>query len=204
MILAIDTATEACSVALFDGGAPVAERHEIIGRGHAERLVPMIAELPDKGRADRILVDCGPGSFTGLRVGIATARGLGLGWRAEVAGYSSLVLMAAQEFAKPDAPDKVAVTILGGHGEMFVQRFRKEPFGAIAPMASLTPVAAMAVIDETVLIGNAAAELVERSGRGEARDMLPRAAEVLRLPKRFHALPPTPIYGRAPDAKPPQ
>ncbi|MBC7985373.1 MAG: tRNA (adenosine(37)-N6)-threonylcarbamoyltransferase complex dimerization subunit type 1 TsaB, partial [Sphingomonadaceae bacterium] len=64
MLLVIDTATEACSVALFDGEALVAERHEMVGRGHAERLIPMIAELPGKGRADRILVDCGPGSFT--------------------------------------------------------------------------------------------------------------------------------------------
>ena len=69
MILAIDTTSEACSVALIDGEDPVTERHEIIGRGHAERLAPMIAELPNSGRADSILVDCGPGSFTGLRVG---------------------------------------------------------------------------------------------------------------------------------------
>ena len=53
-ILAIETATEACSVALFDGGVPLDARHEVLGRGHAERLVPMIAELPEKGRADEI------------------------------------------------------------------------------------------------------------------------------------------------------
>ena len=74
MILVIDTATAACSVALLDGDRVFAERHEVVGRGHAERLVPMIAELPDGGRAEAILVDVGPGSFTGIRVGLAAAR----------------------------------------------------------------------------------------------------------------------------------
>ena len=64
--LAIDCATEACSAALFEGGSLVAGTFEVIGRGHAERLVPMIAELPGKGRAERIVVSLGPGSFTGV------------------------------------------------------------------------------------------------------------------------------------------
>jgi len=204
VILAIDTATEACSVALFDHGKLVVQRHEIVGRGHAERLVPMIAELPDRGRAHALLVDCGPGSFTGLRVGLAAALALGLGWHAEVHGYSSLALMARQEFAKTGAPDRVAVAILGGHGEMFVQRFSAEPFVALSQLASLKPEAAAAVIEEPLLIGNGAAELVERSGRGEARDALPCAAYAMELPPAFRTLPAVPLYGRAPDAKPPK
>ena len=91
-----ETSTTAFSVALIEAGAVIARTHDVVGRGHAERLIPMIADLPDGGRADRILVDCGPGSFTGLRVGIAAARGLALGWGAEVAGFSSLAVIAAR------------------------------------------------------------------------------------------------------------
>ena len=93
-ILVIETATAACSVALLDGDTVVAERHDVVGRGHAERLLPLIAELPDGGRAEAIRVDLGPGSFTGIRVGIAAARGLALGWGVAATGYPSTALLA--------------------------------------------------------------------------------------------------------------
>src|SRR6476661_6904583 len=118
MILAFDTSSSACTAALFDGsGTCVARRDEIIGRGHAERLVPMIAELLDGRSADRILVGVGPGSFTGIRVAIAAANGLAIGWNAELAGMSSLALIAV------GAETDVAVAVIGGHGELFVQEF---------------------------------------------------------------------------------
>src|SRR3569623_926841 len=125
--LVIETATAASSVALVDSGRVIASIHEVVGRGHAERLVPMIAELPDRGRADLILVDCGPGSFTGIRVGIAAARGLGLGWGVPVRGFSSLPLVAASAFAADPTLDRLAVVLEGGHGEVFVQLFAAEP-----------------------------------------------------------------------------
>jgi tRNA threonylcarbamoyl adenosine modification protein YeaZ len=199
MLLVIDTATAACSVALLDGGALVAERHEIVGRGHAERLIPMIAELLGGGRADRIAVDCGPGSFTGVRVGLAAARALGLGWGVPVDGYSSLALIAA---AGRRGQEAVAVAIAGGHGELFVQRFAGAMLGETAPLASLTAQAAALVVSEDLVLGGGAAALVAARGYGEARDAVPRAADVGLLPARLCALPASPIYGRAPDARP--
>ena len=119
--LAIETATQACSVALFEESDLIAGEHVVLGRGHAERLVPMIEALPDKGRADRILVSLGPGSFTGVRIGIATARALGIAWGAEVLGYPTMALVAAQ--SSQTDPQSVTVCMHGGHGEWFVQNF---------------------------------------------------------------------------------
>src|SRR5207253_8671379 len=138
--LVIETATEACSVALFEGGALVAGDYAVIGRGHAERLVPMIARLPEKGRAERIAVSLGPGSFTGVRIGLAAARALGLAWQAQVVGYPTLALVAAMAQAKRDEP--VTVCMTGGHGEWFVQDFG---VGLVPEMdaASLSPAQAV-------------------------------------------------------------
>jgi tRNA threonylcarbamoyladenosine biosynthesis protein TsaB len=201
-ILVIETATAACSVALIDDAHLVAERHEIVGRGHAERLVPMIAELPGGGRADRILVDCGPGSFTGVRVGLAAARGLALGWQAEVLGYSSLALIAGAAFAADDLLSICTVALTGGHGELFVQRFAAAPLRPITSPASLIPADAAALAGDDVIVGSGAAALGAARSGGEARDRLPCAADALLLPEMLAALPPVPIYGRAPDAKP--
>jgi tRNA threonylcarbamoyl adenosine modification protein YeaZ len=97
MLLAFDTSSAACTAALFDGeGACLAKRDEVIGRGHAERLVPMLAELLDGRQATTILVGVGPGSFTGIRVAIAAAHGLAIGWGAGLRGMSSLALLAAR------------------------------------------------------------------------------------------------------------
>jgi tRNA threonylcarbamoyl adenosine modification protein YeaZ len=196
VLLAIDTATEACSVALIADRALLAEAHEIVGRGHAERLVPMIAALTAARRVSRIAVGCGPGSFTGIRVGIAAARGLALGWGVPLTGVSSLALIAA------GVDEDVAVAVAGGHGELFVQRFAVDPLRAVAPLAALTPTAAAAAVPERLVLGSGAAALVAARGHGEARTAWPRAGDVIRLPDDFTCLPPRPIYGRAPDAKP--
>ena len=111
MILAFDTSTAACTAALFDeNGGCIGRADERIGRGHSERLMPMLAELLGGRAASRIIVGVGPGSFTGIRVGIAAAHGLAIGWGAELEGMSSLALIAAgAELARLDIPHDEAV-----------------------------------------------------------------------------------------------
>ncbi|HEX8379075.1 MAG TPA: tRNA (adenosine(37)-N6)-threonylcarbamoyltransferase complex dimerization subunit type 1 TsaB [Allosphingosinicella sp.] len=198
MILVIDTATPACSAALIEGEALVDERHELVGRGHAERLVPMIEALLAGRRPRAILVDCGPGSFTGLRVGIAAAQGLRIGWGLPLAGYSSMAAVAAAS----RAGGEIAVALEGGHGQLFVQTFGEEPMRPLDMLASLRPDEAAAAIRAHRVAGSGAAALVEARGSGEAVEALPRAADARWLPPALRSLPPRPIYGRAPDARP--
>lgn len=197
MILAIDTSTAACSAALFDSaGACVAHSDELIGRGHSERLVPMLDELLQGRRADSILVGVGPGSFTGIRVGIAAAQGLGIAWDCEVCGMSSLALLAAGA----SGSGSVAAAVDGGHGELFVQQFNgqtRQP----AQLMNLPPVEAARVIDAETVAGPGAQSLVEARGTGRAVDAMPSAKNAMRLPAELRSLPPKPIYARAPDAK---
>ncbi|WP_073976501.1 tRNA (adenosine(37)-N6)-threonylcarbamoyltransferase complex dimerization subunit type 1 TsaB, partial [Erythrobacter donghaensis] len=154
-LLVIDTATEACSVALFHDSELIASDHAVMGRGHAERLVPMIAALPDRGRAKAILVNCGPGSFTGVRVGLAAARALGLAWGVPVTGYSTHALVAAMAFeAHPDAK-ALDVAMTGGHGEYFVQSFARDG-AALSALGSLPPEAASAACVHDLVAGSMA------------------------------------------------
>jgi tRNA threonylcarbamoyladenosine biosynthesis protein TsaB len=199
MILALDTSTAACTAALFAAdGTLLSSADERIGRGHAERLVPMIDELLAGRRPDRIMVGCGPGSFTGLRVAISAAHGMAIGWNAELTGFSSLALMAAG--AAGD--DKVAAAVIGGHGELFVQEFARAPLRAAGPLCNLSPQDAAAVTDAELVVGSGAGMLVDARGRGEALDRLPSARHALLLSGELAGLEPRPVYARAPDAKP--
>ena len=197
MLLVIDSATAACSVALIDEEEVLEERHELVGRGHAERLVPMIEELLRGRRPKAILVDCGPGSFTGVRVGLAAAHGLAIGWRAQLFGYSSLAVIAAAAEG-----DEIAVALDGGHGQLFVQSYAREPLLPSDELRSLLPEDAAASISAPRVYGSGAEALVSARGFGQAFDALPRAADASLLPLPLRSLSARPIYGRAPDAKP--
>jgi tRNA threonylcarbamoyladenosine biosynthesis protein TsaB len=180
--LVIDTATKACSVALYDGETLLACAHEIIGRGHAERLLPLISGLPECGKPDRIFVDVGPGSFTGIRVGVAAAKALGFAWQVPVHGFSCLQLVAAMARHKTGKNDAVNVVMTGGHGEYFHQRFGSNGLPA-NEIRSLTPVQ----VEKEIGVGYAA---------GDASHWY--------LIADIAPLTPSPTYGRAPDAKLPQ
>lgn len=176
--------------------------HDVVGRGHAERLVPMIATLPGRGRADAILVDCGPGSFTGVRVGLAAARGLGIGWGVPVTGFSSTALVAAASFAARPTLDALAVVLEGGHGEVFMQSFARTGCTEMTPLQSLKPEVARTALGALPAFGNGVRHLAALDPTLTPNDTLPHAADAWLLPPALRALAPTPIYGRAPDAKP--
>lgn len=195
--LVIESATEACSAALFEDGALLAGTFEVIGRGHAERLVPMIAELPDKGRAQRIVVSLGPGSFTGVRIGLAAARALGLAWQAEVLGYPTLALLAAM--SQDREPQPVTVCMTGGHGEWFVQDFAADG-SAESEHASLTPQQAASGGHDRI-VGTQAQALVALRGHGEAIERLPDARAFPLLSQAYLTSSLAPLYGRPPDAR---
>lgn len=195
--LAIETAGSACSIALLDNDIIVAERHESVGRGHAERLIPWIAELPGGGRADRIIVGCGPGSFTGVRIGIAAARALGLGWGVPVTGVSSLTLLAATCPA-----DEFIVAVEGGHGELLVQQYQQRPLQAKGDFASLSADIAGKTMRAEIVAGAGAERLIAARGYGTYFAADARAANVRLLRSEMIALAARPLYSRAPDAKP--
>jgi tRNA threonylcarbamoyladenosine biosynthesis protein TsaB len=198
--LAIECATEACSAALFEHGALLSGECRVLGRGHAEALVPMIAALPGKGKAERIAVGLGPGSFTGLRVALAAARALQLAWKCELLGYPTLSLVAAMAQARGAGP--VTVCMTGGHGEWFVQDFGPGCL-AVSELASLTPQQAIERGSLAHVAGSKAAELVagRNDGLSAAIDLLPDAREFLRLPPAVLTSAFAPLYGRAPDAR---
>ena len=199
MQLAISTATAACSVALLDGENILAEEHRIVGRGHAECLISMIAGLPNRGRASMIWVDCGPGSFTGVRVGLAAARALALAWEVPLFGFSTLALVAA---GLRGAGEPVGIAIQGGHGELFLQDFETDPLHPTTELASLTPTEGAGFIRSRMVAGSGSEALIAARGHGTAHDLLPRAADARWLPETLRTLAPSPIYGRAPDAVP--
>tara|TARA_R110000868_G_scaffold52014_10_gene164657 strand:- start:2783 stop:3418 length:636 start_codon:yes stop_codon:yes gene_type:complete len=200
--LVIDTATLVLSLALFDDAACVAEASTRLGRGHAERLLPAIAALPNGGLADTIAVDVGPGSFTGVRIGVAAARALAFAWGVPLNGYSSLSLIAAtvkQQFSPEGA---FPVVITGGHGELFWQMFAPDTACATTPLRS-TAISALAVtLTNAVVYGSGATALVDARGFGDAIDVEIDTAQYAFMNSIDRTLPATPLYGRGADAMP--
>ena len=198
-LLAIETSGEACSVALFEDDVLLDWRHETIGRGHAERLVPMVGEMPERGRADEIRVSLGPGSFTGVRIGLAVARALGLAWGAKVRGYPTLALIAGM--ARTIDEGALGICMNGGHGEWFVQRYSADGL-PISDLVSLSPPEATDYLGAGLVAGNRAEQYAELSQDGSRPiALVADARDVLTIPDTLLTDILSPIYGRPPDAK---
>jgi tRNA threonylcarbamoyl adenosine modification protein YeaZ len=211
IVLAIDTAGVDCSVALYDGAAGklLSAVIETIGKGHAERLMAVIDEalaaagLPLKA-VERVAVVIGPGSFTGIRVGVAAARGLALALGIQSVGVTTLeVLARAHLAAHPDAP--VIVAMDAKRNEIYAQAFAAD--GApISEPAALSPedVAALATTLSARVTGSWS-RTAQAAGADEFQDRdrfdIAVAARI-GAEKPVGAERPKPLYLRAPDAKP--
>ena len=158
----------------------------------------MIAGLPGKGRADRVAVGLGPGSFTGVRIGLAAARALALAWEAEIVGYPSLALLAVMACNQHPASEVLCATT-AGHGEWFCQSFDASGT-AITALASLAPARA-AALSPGLVIGSQAEALVALRGSGIALAGWPDANSLALLPPAAFTTSLAPLYGREPDAK---
>src|SRR3954468_24131251 len=162
-VLAIDTALDACSAAVLDTdrGAIVASESLPMSRGHAEAIMPLIARVMDAAQTefselDRIAVTTGPGSFTGLRVGIAAARGIALAAGRPAIGLTTLSGFAAPHIAADDTKAVVAA-IDARHDHVYLQVFGPGGRTLVPPRIAPLREAVRAAMSGTVrIVGNAA------------------------------------------------
>lgn len=204
IVLAIDTAGVDCSAAVYDGSARrlVGMATENIGRGHAEKLMATIdAALAEAGldlsAIERVAVTVGPGSFTGIRVGVAAARGLALSLGIGAVGISTLEAIA-DAAEKDGQPFLVAMD--AKRGEVYLQQFRAD--GAPEGEACIVSVEAFARSASGMRVIGSAATLLSDPAMLTETDRFPIGA-VARLGAVAKAAgKPKPLYLRGPDAKP--
>lgn len=211
-LLAIDTSWEACSVGVVADGRRVT-RSQIVGRGHAEILMGMIeGVLAEAGLAagdlERIAVTVGPGSFTGLRVGIAAARGLALVLGKVAVGIGTLAVHAGEARAANGARAVLAV-LAAGRGEIYGAIYAADGGEVLSPRAASAEVLAAEVTDGMLLAGSGA-DLVLAALPMDVRPVVAHrrsAPDIAALCRLALAAPeatasPRPLYLRPPDAKP--
>lgn len=216
-VLAIDTALAVCSAAVLDTdtlGMLAGESLPMV-RGHAEALMPLIADVMQRAdlpfaELDRVVVTIGPGSFTGVRVGIAAARGIALAADKPAVGVSTLAAFAAPHLAEDDTTLVIAA-IDARHDHVYLQVFG--PGGRVLIGPRLAPLA-----EAAQAAAGAPARIVGSAAQAVADRLPERAAAPLRVDQRdapdivwvarMGAVlpegqsPPKPQYLRAPDAQP--
>ena len=217
LILAIDTALDACAAAVLDTetGQLIAQESQAMKRGHAEALMPLIGRVIREARIafaalDRIAVTTGPGSFTGLRVGLSAARGIGLAADKPVVGLSTLTAYAAPVVGQ-NAAQPVISAIDARHDHVYFQVVSGDGGSLIRPRVATIEEALDATrFGAPHLVGNAARILADRW----PVDALPPfkvdpqpAPDIAWLAWLGAAVSPDsaparPYYLRAPDAKP--
>lgn len=222
-ILALETSLGECSVALWKNGAVIAEEVEPARSRQTERIFPMIASVLKQagleiGDMGAFFTTSGPGSFTGIRIGLSAARGFTVATSIPTFAVSTLELLAWQAFlslprGEVDEHRKsgeglaIATLINAYRGEVYYQSFRyDEKMLPFCEAKSLTPEEALAKLPTTPLLlaGDAATLVTGKASHHEAEK--PSAAALARY-AGMHQLnaadyPPQPLYIRLPDAKP--
>lgn len=202
-VLVIDTALDACTAAVFEEGRALGVRSELMARGHSERLGGFVRDtVAEAGGGfdtlDRIGVTVGPGSFTGLRVGLAFAQGLGAALDLPVVGISTLEALA---WSAGGGQGATAAVIDARRGQVYLQRFR-DGVPASEPEALSIEDAAVLLAEGGWRITGSGSALV--GGAPEAATTPdPAALAALTTTNDPAAHPPRPLYLRAPDATPP-
>jgi tRNA threonylcarbamoyladenosine biosynthesis protein TsaB len=219
LILAIDTALDACAAAVLDTGTSkvIAMESQAMKRGHAEALMPLIARVMKEtgipfAALDRVAVTSGPGSFTGLRVGLSAARGIGLAAGKPVVGLTTLSAYAAP-IVSEGAEQPVISAIDARHDHVYLQVVSGNGSSLVRPMvASMEEALAASRFGAPHLVGNAAKILAERWPSDAPPpfkvDAQP-APDIIWVAWLGAAVnpdtaPAKPYYLRAPDAKPSQ
>jgi tRNA threonylcarbamoyladenosine biosynthesis protein TsaB len=219
LILAIDTALDACAAAVLDTSAGIlAQESQAMKRGHAEALMPLIARvMKASGVAftalDRIAVTTGPGSFTGLRVGLSAARGIALAAGKPVVGVTTLTAFAAPIISESAEPHPVVAAIDARRDHVYFQMVGGDGSSLIKPqVAPIAEALTAARYGAAHLVGNAAKILADRWPADAAppiavdQQAAPDIAWVAWLGAAVdpESSPARPYYLRAPDAKPPK
>ena len=213
-LLAIDTAASLCAACVWDTAAGVERGRSVadLGKGHAEHLMTTIAEALAAAGVDyaglgMIAVSIGPGSFTGVRVGVSTARGLALALKLPAAGVTTLDALA--EEARAAIPGRaVLVTIEAGRGDLYLALY--DPLGNLLygpSVANLATALEIARQNSPVLAGSAARSIAEAAAAEFDVAAVSPTADIATYARiaAGRGMPsdrPKPLYLRAPDAKP--
>jgi tRNA threonylcarbamoyladenosine biosynthesis protein TsaB len=219
LILAIDTALDACAAAVLDTGTSnvIASESQAMKRGHAEALMPLIARVMKEAgipfaALDRIAVTSGPGSFTGLRVGLSAARGIGLAASKPVVGLTTLSAYAAP-IVSEGAEQPVISAIDARHDHVYLQAVSGNGSSLVRPkVASIEEALTASRFGTPYLVGNAAKILADRwpSDAPPPFEVDAQPAPDITWVAWLGAAvnpdtaPPKPYYLRAVDAKPSQ